>query len=168
MEVMRRLATPSVIVLLALSIVAAQADDLFVYPAKGQSKDQTEQDKYQCYQFAKDQTGFDPMARPTTSTPPPAKEKKTWGAGEGAVGGALLGAGIGALAGGKSGAGTGALVGGVGGGAMGHMRRSDQKQREETRRRDWEQRETSRYARGRDNYERAYAACLEGRGYTVR
>ncbi len=165
---MRRLGTLSVIALLSLSMAPVWADDLFVYPAKGQSKDQTEKDKYACYQFAKDQTGFDPMARPTTSTPPPAKEKETWGAGQGAIGGALLGAGVGALAGGKSGAGTGALVGGVGGGAMGHMRRSDQKTREETRRRDWEQRETSRYATGRNKYERAYAACLEGRGYTVR
>ena len=165
---MRRIATPSVVALLALSIAPAWASDLYVYPAKGQSRDQTERDKYTCYQFAKEQTGFDAMERPTTSTPPPAKEKETWGAGEGAVGGALLGAGIGALAGGKSGAGTGAVVGGVGGGAMGHMRRSDQKQREETRYRDWEQREVSRYSRGRDNYERAYAACLEGRGYTVR
>ena len=165
---MRRLGTLSVIALLGLSMGPAWAGDLFVYPAKGQSKDQTEKDKYACYQFAKDQTGFDPMDRPTTSTPPPAREKETWGAGQGAIGGALLGAGVGALAGGKDGAGTGALVGGVGGGAMGHMRRSDQKRREETRQRDWEQRETSRYATGRNNYERAYAACLEGRGYTVR
>ncbi len=165
---MRRLGTLSVIAILSLSMAPVWAGDLFVYPAKGQSKDQTEKDKYACYQFAKDQSGFDPMARPTTSTPPPAKEKETWGAGQGAVGGALLGAGVGALAGGRSGAGTGAIVGGVGGGAMGHMRRSDQKTREETRRRDWEQRETSRYATGRNNYERAYAACLEGRGYTVR
>ena len=165
---MRRLALPSVIALLAMGMTSAWADELFVYPAKGQSKDQTEQDKYACYQFAKDETGFDPMSQPTTSSPPPAKEKETWGTGQGAIGGALLGAGVGALAGGKSGAGTGALIGGVGGGAIGHMRRSDQKRREETRYRDWEQRETSRYARGRDSYERAYAACLEGRGYTVR
>ena len=165
---MRRLVTPSVIALLALCAVPVWAGDLFVYPAKGQSKDQTEKDKYACYQFAKDQTGFDPMARPTTSTPRPAKEKKTWGTGQGAIGGALLGAGVGAIAGGGDGAATGALIGGVGGGAMGHMRRSDQQARDEARQRDWEQRETSRYATGRNNYDRAYAACLEGRGYTVR
>ncbi len=165
---MRRLTTPSVIALLALWSVPVWASDLFVYPAKGQSKDQTEQDKYQCYQFAKQETGFDPMARPTTSTPRPAREKETWGTGQGAVGGALLGAGAGALLGGGDGAVTGAVVGGVGGGAMGHMRRSDQKRREDARQRDWEQRETSRYSSGRNSYERAYAACLEGRGYTVR
>lgn len=165
---MRGLATSSIVAALVLSMTPAWADDLFVYPAKGQSKDQTEQDKFQCYQFAKDETGFDPMNRPTTSSPPPAREKKTWGAGEGAVGGALLGAGVGAIAGGGSGAGKGAIIGGVGGGAMGHMRRSNQKDREETRRRDWEQRETSSYNNARNKYDRAYAACLEGRGYTVR
>ncbi len=165
---MRRLAAPSLAVLFALAAAPAGASDLYVYPAKGQSKDKMEQDKYQCYQFAKNETGFDAMARPTTSTPPPAKEKETWGAGQGAVGGALLGAGIGAIAGGGKGAGTGALIGGVGGGAVGHVNRSNQKEREETRRRDWEQRETSRYVQGRNSYERAYAACLEGRGYTVR
>ena len=165
---MRRRATPSVIVLLTLGIAPAWGDELFVYPARGQSSEQTDRDKYACYQFAKGETGFDPMSRPTTSTPPPAKEKETWGTGEGAIGGALLGAGIGALAGGRSGAGTGAVVGGVGGGAMGHMRRSDQKAREEQRYRDWERREVSQYSRGRNSYERAYTACLEGRGYTVR
>ncbi len=165
---MRRLATSFIIAALALSATFTWADDLYVYPAKGQSKDQTERDKFQCYQFAKDETGFDPMNRPTTSSPPPARETKTWGTGEGAIGGALLGAGVGAIAGGGSGAGKGAIIGGVGGGAMGHMRRSDQKNREETRRRDWEQRETSRYNNARNSYDRAYAACLEGRGYTVR
>ena len=165
---MRRLAASSLVALFMLSTAPATASDLYVYPAKGQSKDKMEKDKYECFQFARDETGFDPMSRPTTSTPPPAREKKTWGTGEGAVGGALLGAGIGAIAGGGKGAGTGALIGGVGGGAMGHVRRSDQKERDAARRRDWEQRETSRYVQGRNNYERAYAACLEGRGYTVR
>jgi len=164
----RRLAASSLVALLALSTGPAGASDLYVYPAKGQSKDQMEQDKFQCYQFGRDETGFDPMARPEASTAPPAKEKKTWGTGEGAIGGALLGAGIGAIAGGGKGAGTGALIGGVGGGAMGHVRRSDQEDREKAARDNWEQRETSRYVQGRNKYERAYAACLEGRGYTVR
>ncbi len=165
---MRRLAASSLAAVLALGTASAAASDLYVYPAKGQSKDQMEKDKFECYKFARDETGFDPMERPEASTPRPAKEKETWGAGQGALGGALLGAGIGAIAGGGKGAGTGALIGGVGGGAMGHVRRSEQKARDDARERDWEERETSRYVRGRNNYERAYAACLDGRGYTVR
>ena len=165
---MRGLAASSLAALLVLGTATLEASDLYVYPAKGQSKDQTEKDKFECYKFGRDETGFDPMARPEASRPPPAREKKTWGTGEGAVGGALLGAGIGAIAGGGKGAGTGALIGGVGGGAMGHVRRSNQKDREATARKNWEQQETSRYVQGRNKYERAYAACLEGRGYTVR
>ena len=49
------------------------AQEVIVYPAKGQSAEQTEKDKFECYQWAKGQTGFDPMAPPTASTPPPRK-----------------------------------------------------------------------------------------------
>ena len=48
--------------------------DLIVYPAKGQSNDQMEKDKYECYSWAKGQTGFDPMQTPTATSPPPSQE----------------------------------------------------------------------------------------------
>jgi hypothetical protein len=35
-------------------------DDLIVYPKNGQSKDQQAADQYECYNWAKGQTGFDP------------------------------------------------------------------------------------------------------------
>lgn len=144
---------------------ALPAQDLYVYPTKGQSAEQQEQDKFQCYTFAKGQTGFDPMAPPTTSTAPPQAEAPQGGVGRGAVRGGLGGAAIGAIAGDtkkglKIGAASGALVGG--------MRRSDQKQREEHNRQQWEQREVANYTQNRNNYNRAYAACLEGRGYSVK
>ena len=50
------------------------ADDLVIYPNKGQSKDQLEKDKYACYEWAKNQSGFDPMVQPKASAPPPEKE----------------------------------------------------------------------------------------------
>ena len=43
----------------------AVAQDLMIYPAKGQSQDQMEKDKFECYSWAKGQTGFDPMQVPT-------------------------------------------------------------------------------------------------------
>ena len=49
----------------------ALADDLYVFPAKGQSQEQTERDKYECYQWAKRQTGFDPMQAPRATSAPP-------------------------------------------------------------------------------------------------
>ena len=36
------------------------SQDMYVFPNKGQSQETMEKDKYQCYQWAKQQTGFDP------------------------------------------------------------------------------------------------------------
>src|SRR5262245_32188052 len=87
---------------------AACADDLYIYPAKNQTPEQQDQDKYQCYQFGKSQTGFDPMAPPPTAQTTESKS----GAVRGAAGGALVGAAVGAVSGdtGK-GAGYGAAAG---------------------------------------------------------
>jgi hypothetical protein len=35
-------------------------DPLFVYPARGQSEDEMRQDRYECHEWAVDQTGLDP------------------------------------------------------------------------------------------------------------
>ena len=40
------------------------AQDPIVYPAKGQNNQQMEKDKYDCYHWAKKQSGFDPMEDP--------------------------------------------------------------------------------------------------------
>jgi len=151
--------------LLCLANTPLIAQELMIYPAKGQSAEQQEQDKFQCYGFAKGQSGFDPMAPPTATAPPPAKEAQEGGVGRGAVRGALGGAAIGYIAGDTK---KGAKIGAVGGGLVGGMRRSDQKQREEHNRQQWEQQQVQQYSANRNNYNRAYAACLEGRGYTVR
>jgi len=34
---------------------------MVVYPAQGQSNEQMEKDKFECYGLAKNQSGFDPM-----------------------------------------------------------------------------------------------------------
>jgi len=151
--------------LLAMLPGVLAAQELMIYPAKGQSSQQQEKDKFECYGFARGQSGFDPMAPPTTSTAAPQKEAPQGGVGRGAVGGAVGGALIGAITGNTR---KGAAVGAVGGGLIGGARRSEQKQRETHNQQQWEQREVQNYSQNRNNYNRAYAACLEGRGYTVR
>lgn len=42
--------------------------DFMILPAKGQSNEQLEKDKFSCYGWAKQQSGFDPMKAPTIST----------------------------------------------------------------------------------------------------
>ena len=134
------------------------AQDFYIYPSEGQSKEQTEKDKFECYSWAKNETGFDPMQLPTASSPPPAKEAPKGGVLRGAAGGAI----IGEIAGGK--AGEGAAIGGLIGGA----RRNNQVRQEQAKRQQWEQQQVNQYAQARNSYNRAYVACLEARGYSVK
>ena len=151
--------------LLGLVAGPAMAQEFMIYPAKGQSAEQQEQDKFSCYSFAKGQSGFDPMAPPTASSPPPAKEAQQGGVGRGALRGVVGGAAIGAIAGDTR---QGAKIGAASGALVGGMRRSDQRRREEHNRQQWEQQQVQQYSQNRNNYNRAFAACMEGRGYTVR
>ena len=142
--------------------------DVFIYPNKGQSQKQQDQDKSQCYSWAKKQTGFDPMKTPTATSAPPPKEKEVWGAGKTGVAGAATGAIVGGVASGRKGAGRGALIGGAGGALLGGMRRSSQRNREDQNRQQWEREQVNNYTRARNEYNRAFAACMTGRGYTVK
>ena len=95
------------------------AAELIIYPAQGQSKEQQKSDEGECYIWARDETGIDPLAQGAVA-PPPAQQSSG-----GAIGGAAGGAIIGGIVDGRTGAKTGAKVGLVGG-ALGqqHARRA--------------------------------------------
>jgi hypothetical protein len=135
----------------------ACAQEPYVYPSQGQSQQQMEQDKFSCYQWAKGQTGFDPMQAPQASAPPP---QQKGGALRGAAGGAAMGAAIGAIAGN---AGKGAAIGAASGGIIGGARRV-QSQKEQQQ---YAQQQSAQYNQQRSEYNRAWGACMSGRGYTV-
>ena len=59
------------IVLSLLVVTTATAQEQFIYPNTGQSAQQQDKDKYECYGWAKGQSGFDPMAPATAKTPAP-------------------------------------------------------------------------------------------------
>jgi hypothetical protein len=153
-----------------LSAGTAAAQDQFIYPNKGQSQAQQDKDKYECYGWAKNQSGFDPMAVPRASTPAPKGQERSvaGGAVGGAVGGAAIGSVAGLIGGGKKGLGKGAGMGAGVGGLMGGMSAAGDNEKASRERRDWERTEANKYAQNRNNYDRAFAACLEGRGYTVK
>jgi Family of unknown function (DUF6515) len=46
----------------------AGSGELFVYPKQGQSDEQRDRDRYECYVWAADQTGFDPTAGDTDTS----------------------------------------------------------------------------------------------------
>jgi len=146
----------------------AHGQEQFIYPGKGQNAQQQEKDKFQCYGWAKGQSGFDPMAPPTPRTPPPPQRGSSVIGG--AVTGGALGAGVGAMGGAIAGgkAGKGAKIGAATGGLLGGMSAAGGNAQASQERREWERREASAYASARGQYNRAFAACMEGRGYTVK
>jgi hypothetical protein len=135
---------------------AAQAQ-VFVFPEKGQSPEQQEQDEFSCHKWAKEQTGIDPNAPAQTAAAPPPPQG---GAARGAAKGAAAGAIGGAIAGdaGK-GAAIGAGVGAAGGAAR--------KRRGEREYQQAQQQATAQQQQKQQTFDRAYRTCLEGRGYKV-
>ena len=130
----------------------------YVYPAKGQSPDQQKKDESACYQWAVQQTGFDPSkpAAAPAAPPPTTATGTTPGAGaRGAVRGAVVGEVV------SGDASTGAAVGAAA--ARGQSRRQNaataQQQQQAA-----QQATSSQQAA----FSKARAACLEGRGYTVK
>jgi len=132
--------------------------DPIIYPAQGQTNQQIEQDKYECYSWAKSNTGFDPM---NASAPTVTQANSGGGAVGGAAKGAAKGAVIGAIAGD---AGKGAAIGAASGGLVGGMRRRGAQQQQAQAQQQVQQQSNA----ARSEYDRAYSACLNGRGYTVK
>jgi hypothetical protein len=48
------------------------------------------------------------------------------------------------------------------------MRRNDQQRQQQQAEQQWANDQAANYANQRNSYNRAYGACLEGRGYTVK
>jgi hypothetical protein len=138
--------------------------DPVIYPSKGQSQQQLDKDKGECYIWAKNQSGFDPMAQPTASTPPPQTQASQSSPIKGAARGGLLGVAVGAIAGD---AGKGAAIGAVTGGLLGGMKRRDQTTQNQNQEQQWAQQQASHYAQGRSEYNRNFSACMKGRNYSV-
>jgi hypothetical protein len=141
-----QLARPAVCGIAAAVIAAiisseAAAAQPYVYPNKNQSPEKIENDKMSCYQWAKGQTGVDPMQAPA--------QTKSSGL-RGAAGGAAAGAAIGAIAGN---AGKGAAIGAASGGIVGGARKRKSEKAQSGQ---------------RSEYDRAWGACMEGKGYTVK
>ncbi len=154
-----------VLAVLAAPSAAPLAQDVYAYPNQGQSQEQQEKDQFECFKWAKQQSGFDPMAVPTASAPAPS-DKST---GPGLLGGAAIGGGAGAIGGAIAGghAGKGAAIGAGIGGLLGGLTSNSQHKKNKKQRQDWERQQASQYQQARNNYNRAYSACMTGRGYTV-
>ncbi len=154
---------------------SAAADAPYVYPAQGQSAEQQKQDQFECYQWAAEQSGFDPVAGPapaTTASPTttPDSTSDSGGAGKAVLGGATKGAVIAEVSDGD--AGKGAAAGAVMGVRKGKRQKKQEQaaaQHEAAAAQERARAEAEAQQRQlRENYDRANTACLEGRGYTVK
>jgi len=142
---------------------AMAAEDLAalrVDPQRGQSADQLRRDRYECHNWAVEQTGQTPVApSEDREQPSDAKSEKRAERANRAIVGAVIGSMVGGIA--SSGRRyrdrgdsvlTGAAVGaGVGAATAGKARDKDKAEAAPTP----------------SEYLRALSACLEGRGYTV-
>jgi len=142
---------------------------LFVYPGSGQDAAKQGQDENECYLWARGQTGIDPTAAPTQAA---AADAPKGGAVKGAARGAAKGAAVGAISDerhygdeGSLDAGEGAAAGAAAGAVKG--RRA---QKKATKQADAQAQQAAKTqdAQTKDTFKKAWGACLEGRGYSVK
>jgi hypothetical protein len=148
---------------------SSRAQDIYAYPAKGQSQSQQDRDRYECHSWAAKQTGFDPSKSQAVASDTPASSRTPMPPQGHVVRGAARGAALGAVGGAITGnAGTGAAAGAAMGGLAGGMRRRQQRlQQNQQQQQVTSQAATNSQQSQRNAYHRAMAACLTGRGYTV-
>lgn len=135
--------------------------NLAAFPAKNQSQKQQKKDEFDCYMWAAQESGIDPMNFPV------AKADSVQTGPDGTVvrssaRGALAGLALGAIAGD---AGKGAAIGAAAGGMRGVGRAGARQQQRQ------QQAEAKAQQKNQENaakYLRAFVACMEGKGYSVK
>jgi len=156
-----------IMLILAFWVGFALAQELIVFPAKGQSQEQMEKDKFECYGWAKQQTGFDPIQSQPSAQAAPAQSQSPQGERiKGAARGAAVGAVVGKIA--NDDAGKGAAAGAAGGVMVGGMKTRQQRRQGAQQQQQASQQQQATYDDARNTYNRAFGACMEGKGYTVK
>lgn len=139
----------------------SQAMKLYVFPAKGQTKQKQKADEFECYKWAVEQSGIDPLNLPKVEAAP-VQSGPTGAAVGGAARGAAAGVAIGAIAGD---AGKGAAIGATAG-AMSGRRQGKQAQAQQN-----QQAQAGAAAKEqelKDSFKKAFSVCIEGKGYTIK
>jgi hypothetical protein len=134
---------------------------VYVFPAKDQKPEQQATDEQACYSWAVQQSGVDPLNMQATK-PDSVAKGPDGSAVKGAAKGAVAGVAIGAIAGD---AGKGAAIGAAAGGMKGasSKKKNDAKKQEDAKK----QAAATDQAKI-DAFKKAYSACLEGKGYSVK
>ena len=134
---------------------------VFIFPGEGQDQAQQDKDEVDCFKWAKEQTGYDPM-NPTQVQAEQVDRSADGSAIRGAAGGAAAGAAIGAIAGDTGeGAAIGAIVGGIRG-------RRAKKYGDQVQQQQLNSNAQAQQDKMLEDYKRAFSVCMEAKGYTVK
>jgi hypothetical protein len=134
---------------------------MYIFPAKDQSPEQQNKDENDCYKWAVDQSGVDPINPPKVEAQQ-VDQGPDGSAVKGAAKGAAVGAAVGAICGD---AGQGAAVGAVAGGLGGMRSKKAGNAKQQASADQAAQQQQQAYM---DSFKKAYTACLEGKGYSVK
>lgn len=143
---------------------------VYAYPARGQSPERQDRDRYECYRWSKRQTGFDPSLAASVAPPPPPRVVPVPPPGSSLIAGAATGAIIGAAVSSWKHTADGAAWGAAAGALLGALADAGRVQQARQVQSVYAQRSNAAAARFDERasgYRRALSACLEGRGYTV-
>ncbi len=115
-----RLRRPSRAAAVSAAPANASLTQVYFYPQRGQSQAQQDRDRYECFNWSVQQTGFDPSRRsvPAEHSKPLVPVNNT---GATVVGGALMGAAIGAAVSNPWERDEGAVIGAIAGTALGAL-----------------------------------------------
>jgi len=133
----------------------------YVFPSKGQNQQKQKEDEFECYKWAVEQSGIDPLNLPKVEAKP-VETGPDGSAVRGAAKGAAAGVAIGAIAGD---AGEGAAIGAVAGGLAGR-RAGKQAKAQQAQQADAAVKQTEQAMK--DSFTKAFSACIEGKGYTIK
>lgn len=148
---------------------SAPSTVVYFYPNANQSEQEQERDRYECYLWAVEQTGYDPGQQQlaphqridvVSSTPP----------GAGVAMGAATGAVLGSIISGPHGRGGGLVFGLLTGSIIGLAAEAGQQEQADTMQQQYDNLEQQQYyqlEKQANGYRRAMSACLEGKNYTV-
>ena len=144
--------------LFTLIVTNVSANNLMVYPAQGQNQEKQSKDDQECRAWATNQTGVNPATLSPPQQQQTTQDRKVL---RGAAAGAAVG-GLGGSMGGEfgKGAAVGAAVGALGGG----IKRQQSNQQTAS----VNQQSQQIYQDQVNRFNRAYSACMEGRGYNVK
>jgi hypothetical protein len=174
-----RLLWIAVVALLGVAAAHVHAQSApVIYPAKGQSAKQQDQDKYECHSWARGQSGgYDPT-RPMPATPNAQTTAQAQPSGTSSKGAPVSGMAAGAMGGAavaeltNHNAGHGAAAGALGGAVIQRVKQNQAAQQQQAKQQAAQQQAMQQQGAARSQqratYERAMGACMEGRGYTVK